>query len=141
MVTAIARDSFPLREIVTILLAGRAAQRWRVQEDEQWCHVTPTDYPLRIQGWKMHVSATWLSAPIVLHRAARMLVEQGCAFKFAGTMDRVWALNQKNAQRQQAGKFITVYPRDDDHLRALAPLLDQATAGLPGPVILSDHPL
>ena len=142
MMAATRRDSFPLREIVTILLAGQGAgQRWRVQEDEQWCHVIPADHPLRLQGWKLHLSTTWLSAPIVLHRAAQVLVEQGCAFKFAATMDRVWGLTQKNAERQSAGKFLTAYPRDDEHLRALAPLLDQATAGLPGPVILSDHPL
>lgn len=140
MVTATRRDSFPLREIVTNLL-GPAGQPWRVREDDRWCQVTPAGYPRRIQGWKVHLSATWLSAPIVLHRAAQVLVEHGCAFKFAADMDRVWGLTQKNAERQQAGKFLTAYPRDDDHLRVLAPLLDKATAGLPGPAILSDHPL
>src|SRR6476469_4962086 len=58
------RDSFPLREIVTILL-GSAGQSWLVREDNRWCHITPADYPMRVQGWKLHVSATWLSAPIV----------------------------------------------------------------------------
>jgi hypothetical protein len=129
-----------LREIVTMLLAGQPDQ-WRVQEDGQWCLVTPGEYPSRVQGWKLHVSATWLAAPVVLHRAARVLVGHGCAFKFAATLDHARALSSRDADRAEAGKFLTAYPRDDDQLRELAGLLDQATAGLPGPVILSDRPL
>lgn len=134
-------DSFPLREIVTTLLAGEAGGRWRVREDDQWCHVAPEGHRFGVQGWKLHVSATWLSAPLVLHQAARVLVGHGCAFKFAATIDRIWKLCQKDADRAQAGKFLTAYPRDVEQLRTLAPLLDEATAGLPGPAILSDRPL
>jgi hypothetical protein len=43
-------------------------------------------------------------------------------------------------ERGSGGKFITVYPRDDDHFRRLAEQLDQATRQLPGPGILSDRP-
>jgi hypothetical protein len=133
-------DTFPLREIVTALLAGVAGPPWQVREDGQWCQVSPPEYPSRVQGWKLHVSATWLAAPVILHRAGSVLVEQGCSFKFAATLERARELAAKDADRAQAGKFLTAYPRDDDHLRELAPLLDQATAGLPGPVILSDRP-
>jgi serine/threonine protein kinase len=134
-------DSFPLREVVTLLLAGRPGDRWRVQEDDRWCMVTPYGHPARVQGWKLHVSASWLAAPVVLHRAARVLVERGCAFKFAATLDQARELTSKDTDRAQAGKFLTAYPRDDDQLRELARLLDQATAGLPGPAILSDRRL
>lgn len=134
-------SSFPLLGVVQLLLdRGGGAARWQVQEDQHWCHVKPRDYPNRIQGWKLHISATWLAAPMVLHQAAQVLIAHGCAFKFAGTMDRVLELTDKRADRAQAGKFITAYPRDDDHLRQLAPLLDQATVQLPGPAILSDRP-
>lgn len=133
--------SFPLREVVTGLLAGPIGQGWRLSEDEQWCHATPGGYRWRVQGWKLHVSATWLSAPVVLHLAAGVLVEHGCAFKFATTVERARAMTQKDTDRAQAGKFLTAYPRNDDHLRELAGRLDEATAGLPGPVILSDRPL
>jgi hypothetical protein len=134
-------DTFPLRQIVTILLAGQPGDRWQVQEGDPWCTVTPPGYPARVQGWKLHVSATWLAAPVVLHRAARVLVAHGCGFKFAATLDRVRDLVSRDTDRAQAGKFLTAYPRDDDQLRELARLLDQATAGLPGPAVRSDRPL
>lgn len=129
---------FPLRALVTTLLAQR--HDWLVRDDDFWCQVSPRSYPQRVQGWKLHVSATWLSAPMVLYHAARILIAHGCAFKFASTINHVRQLTNKNSDRAQAGKFITAYPRDDDHLRALVPLLDEATAGMPGPAILSDRP-
>jgi serine/threonine protein kinase len=129
--------SFPLRGLVELVLAGRA---WRMRDDDLWCHLSPPGHRLRVQGWKLHVSATVVSAPLVLQRAAAVLVASGCAFKFARTLERVGELTGKQADRAQAGKFLTAYPRDDDHLRELAELLDEATAGLPGPAILSDRP-
>ncbi len=133
-------ESFPLRQIVATLLAGPTGHRWQIRDDDQWCQVSPRGYPFPVQGWKLHVSATWLSSPMVLHHSAQVLIAHECAFKFAATVGRVHRLTQKDADRSQAGKFLTIYPRDDDHLRELAPLLDQATAGLPGPAILSDEP-
>lgn len=130
----------PLRDIALAALGDRA-DRWTIREDDVWCHLTPSGYPMRVQGWKLHVSATRLSAPLVLYEAARVLVAQECAFKFAATIAQVERLTRRDADRAQAGKFITAYPRDDDHLRELARLLDQATAGLPGPAILSDRPV
>jgi hypothetical protein len=130
-------DSFPLRGVVELALAGKP---WRIVDEDFWCNLTPPDYPFRVQGWKLHVSATQISAPLVLHRVARVLAEDGCAFKFARTLEKVGEITGKLADRAQAGKFITVYPRDDDHLRDLAKRLDEATAGLPGPSILSDRP-
>lgn len=133
-----ALDSFPLRDIVLRLLGDRAAG-WHIREDEQSCHVAPAAANSRVQGWKLHVSATWLSAPVVLHQAARVLIGQECAFKFAATLARVCQLTSRDADRAQAGKFITVYPRADDQLPELAARLHEATAGLPGPAILSDR--
>lgn len=135
-----APSSLPLRDLVTMLLPGTTSAEWRIREDRQWCHVTPVDYPSRVQGWKLHISATWLSAPVVLYQAAQVLIEHQCAFKVAKDLHQVLELTSKRTEPAQAGKVITVYPRDDAQLRTLAPLLDQATAGLPGPVILSDRP-
>ncbi|MFI9105447.1 class IV lanthionine synthetase LanL [Streptomyces fildesensis] len=105
-----------------------------------WCRVGPAEQLKRVQGWKLHLSATVLSAPEVLHRAARVLVAKRCAFKFAAQAKYVEELTGSRYDRAQCGKFITAYPRDDDHFRELAEALDLATAGLPGPAILSDRP-
>ncbi|TGA98076.1 serine/threonine protein kinase, partial [Streptomyces palmae] len=105
-----------------------------------WCRVTPAGRPLRTQGWKLHLSATPLSAPYVLTRAADILIRHRFAFKFAATVDGVRELVSRHADRGSGGKFLTVYPEcDEDRLRELAEALHRATSGLPGPGILSDR--
>lgn len=131
---------FPLQGLVRLVLSDQGADDWEMVEDDFWCRVTPPEVPSRVQGWKLHVSATPLSAPEVLHRAARVLVHHGCSFKFAARAEYVEDLTSARYDRAQCGKFITAYPRDDDHFRVLAEALDLATAGLPGPAILSDRP-
>jgi len=68
-------------------LAGAAVAAggggWSLRVGAMWCVVRPAGRALRSQGWKLHVSATPLSAPDVLARALPVLLGQGCAFKFA----------------------------------------------------------
>ncbi|GAA3443445.1 class IV lanthionine synthetase LanL [Planomonospora venezuelensis] len=134
------QDPAVLRDIVTAELGRTGTRAWSVTEDGFWCKVTPEAYPLPDQGWKLHVSATMLSAPVVLSRVSHVLIAAGCAFKFPARLDDYWALLEPHCSRAQAGKFVTAYPRDDAESVRLAALLDEATPGLPGPVILSDRP-
>ncbi|MFE0178479.1 class IV lanthionine synthetase LanL [Streptomyces sp. NPDC059002] len=127
------------REITMGALLKEGVTGWTLRDGETWCMVTPPDHPRREQGWKLHVSATRPSAPHVLQRAARVLVTHACAFKFAASPKITAELNSVRAPRAQSGKFLTVYPRDDEHLRTLARLLHEATLGLAGPAILSDR--
>lgn len=106
---------------------------WTVEPGDFWCHVVPAGAARRTQGWKLHVSATPLSAPLALARSAEVLVAHRAAFKFAGSPARVAALVSGRYERGGGGKFITVYPADDDHFRLLAEELHLATVGLPGP--------
>jgi hypothetical protein len=132
--------TFPLVELVRAAIPDGSADRWRLRADDFWCHVTHDDGVRRKQGWKLHLSATPLSAPMVLFRAAEVLLEQACDFKFAKGMAQVEELTSGRYQRSQAGKFVTVYPADDEQLARIAPLLHEATLGLPGPRIPSDRP-
>ncbi|MFI9432436.1 hypothetical protein ACIHAM_16355, partial [Streptosporangium sp. NPDC052375] len=133
-------DPAILRDIVTAELGRAGAQGWSIAEDALWCKVAPDPCALPDQGWKLHVSATMLSAPVVLSRVSRVLVEAGCAFKFPARLSDYWKFLEPHCSRAQAGKFVTVYPRDDAESVRLAAVLDEATRGLPGPVILSDRP-
>lgn len=131
--------SFPLMGLVRLALAERALTGWELCEDDFWCRVNPPEQERRRQGWKLHVSTTVLAAPETLYRAAGVLLDHGCAFKFAARSEYVVKLTSRNYDRAQCGKFITVYPRDDTQFRELAEALDRATAGLPGPAVLSDR--
>ncbi|MWA02649.1 phosphotransferase [Actinomadura sp. LD22] len=130
---------------LTDLLAaavGRAPapRRWLTGRSGMWCTAVPSGAPHRQQGWKLHVTATPAAAPQVLERCLEVLLRAGSAFKFAATTDYVAALNARNAPRGHSGKFITIYPESDDEAVRLAAALHAATAGLPGPRVLSDRP-
>ncbi|MFE5593695.1 class IV lanthionine synthetase LanL [Streptomyces sp. NPDC056549] len=112
---------------------------WSVRPDAFWCHVVPAGAVARAQGWKLHVPATPLSAPLVLARTAEVLVAHRAAFKFAGSPAKVAALVSGRFARGGGGKFLTVYPADDEQFRRLAEELHRATEGLPGPDVLSDR--
>ncbi|WP_425582123.1 protein kinase domain-containing protein, partial [Streptosporangium fragile] len=101
--------------------------------------LTPPDAATRDQGWKLHVSATPLSAPMVLARVAEVLARHRCPFKFASTLDDLDGLISRSQDRGSVGKFITVYPPGDEAAVAIAEELHAATYGLPGPPILSDR--
>ncbi|WP_159046072.1 class IV lanthionine synthetase LanL [Streptomyces sp. WM6372] len=136
-----AADGFRLQGLARAVLAEHGARDWTVTEDEAWCRVMPPERDERIQGWKLHLSATRLSAPEVVHRAATVLVAAGCGFKFAKSIAVVEEMTSDRYDRAQCGKIVTCYPADDEQLRRLAAALDEATAGLPGPAILSDRRL
>ncbi|WP_333774042.1 class IV lanthionine synthetase LanL [Streptomyces sp. IBSBF 3136] len=114
--------------------------RWTIDADEMWCRLTHRSGMQRRQGWKLHVSATAASAPEVLVRALDVLLPEESGFKFVRSLEQVSALNSRATPRGSSGKFITVYPPSDEDAARVALQLHKATAGLPGPRILSDQP-
>ncbi|MES9541612.1 class IV lanthionine synthetase LanL [Actinomadura sp. NPDC000600] len=122
------------------LAAAAGPVRWTTVRSGMWAQVRPRNAECPQQGWKLHVSATPASAEQVLARSLPVLLAGRSLFKFAATRDLVAALNARNTSRGHSGKFITVYPVDDDEAVRLAAELHVATAGLPGPRILSDRP-
>jgi serine/threonine protein kinase len=133
-------DQTLLAGIVESVLRRPDNAGWTIRQDATWCHVRPPIRPYLAQGWKLHISATPLSAPLVLARSAEVLIRDGLAFKFAKSIDEVVRLTSRRADRGGGGKFITIYPDvDEDRLRDLAEALHLATCGLPGPGILSDR--
>jgi hypothetical protein len=92
------------------------------------------------QGWKLHVSATILSAEKVLKRALPVLRRHDALFKIPRDLDQLMSLNAGLSDFSQVGKFITVYPRSDDEAVILARALHSATRGLAGPRVPFDAP-
>lgn len=119
--------------------ATGAEDVWEIRHRTPWTYVTPAGAQTPAQGWKLHVSATQLSAPVVLARAVEVLARHRCPFKFAATFADLAGLTSRGAKRGSVGKFITVYPADDSAATAIAEELHTATYGLPGPAILSDR--
>ena len=90
------------------------------------------------QGWKIHVSATVLSAAEVLSRVRPILRKYDAFFKIPARPDLLASLNAGLPEFAQVGKFLTVYPRSTAEAATLARELHLATRGLPGPRIPFD---
>src|SRR5436305_9692051 len=105
-----------------------------------WFYCSCSSNAMPRQGWKIHVSATPRNAREILERVSSILLEHGEAnFKFALDMKVLGLLNSKNWPRASAGKFITIYPPNGGCFLELIEELHQATQGISGPYILSDH--
>jgi tRNA A-37 threonylcarbamoyl transferase component Bud32 len=92
------------------------------------------------QGWKLHVSATVLSAAEVFGRAVPILRKHQALFKVPRRLEFLIALNAGLSEFSQIGKFLTVYPRSTDEALILARELHRATRGLAGPRVPFDAP-
>ncbi|GGS52407.1 class III lanthionine synthetase LanKC [Streptomyces griseoviridis] len=111
---------------------------WQRNESGDWLALRPVDAALPDQGWKIHVAACLDNAESVLERVYRHCVDGGTAFKFVPSRYLLHQRNAKYADRAGSGKFITVYPADEERFERLAGELSELLAGEPGPHILSD---
>ncbi|GAB3974961.1 hypothetical protein GCM10027615_41470 [Plantactinospora veratri] len=127
-------------DLIVELLDRISLAGWTVRQRAGRTVVTPALPVNRLQGWKLHVSATPGNAPLVLAACAPVLVETGTEFSFVATTAGLAELNAPRAPRAGAGKFLTVHPATDELFRELARRLDEATAGYVGPAVLSDRP-
>jgi ATP-binding cassette subfamily B protein len=59
-------DARILEDTVRAAVSRSGAEGWDLRDDGFWFWVRPAGYADRVQGWKLHISATPLSAPIVL---------------------------------------------------------------------------
>ncbi|MFD0562801.1 hypothetical protein ACFQ2M_12815 [Kitasatospora saccharophila] len=110
---------------------------WTVAVEGFCCTVRPPGRGLPEQGWKPHGGAASSVAVEVLSAVAAVIAEDPCAFTFTADREKLHEINSRNSDRGSAGKFLTVHPGDDEQFRRLAGELHLATAGMPGPVILS----
>ncbi len=104
-----------------------------------WRYSRSDNVQLPEQGWKLHVSATILSANKTLSRVAPYLKRHDILFKAPCSLEELEKLNAGLFYGySQVGKFITVYPRNDAEAVNLASELDRLTKGLPAPVVPFD---
>jgi serine/threonine protein kinase len=112
---------------------------WVVRHDKLWYHVSPPNGALPPQGFKIHLAATSLSAEALLETALPLLVARHASFKLVVDPFILDFVNSKNFPRGSSGKFLTIYPKDDEDCKALLESLYGATTGMRGPFILSDR--
>jgi serine/threonine protein kinase len=111
---------------------------WGRRPQGVWMMQFRLDGTLPDQGWKVHVAAGLDNAEEVLDAVIDYCTRHRVAFKFLRSRRVLMARNSKYAERGGSGKFITIYPRDENALERVLRELGSALDGQPGPYILSD---
>ncbi|MBQ4123080.1 protein kinase/lanthionine synthetase C family protein [bacterium] len=104
----------------------------------QWIHVYNTTSCLPVQGWKIHISATYISAIDILREVIKVVIEEKLDFKVADSLKTLKVMNDAHYPRGYSGKFITIYPTTIDQFVRVIEKLHICTRGFNGPTILSD---
>ncbi|MFY9823013.1 MAG: class III lanthionine synthetase LanKC [Thermoanaerobaculia bacterium] len=134
-------DHYKVNEADFLVPVGRLLrEEWNFQRKEVWFNCTPPeDRDLPMQGWKIHVSSSLGNALDILNAVVPILYEQGVSFKFALDSFILSLMNGKLWGRQGAGKFITIYPMDEQNFIFLLRDLHEVTKTFEGLYILSDR--
>jgi hypothetical protein len=111
---------------------------WRRARRDLWVSVDPEGVRLPAQGWKVHVSACLDNAEHVLDVVWDYCLERGIPFKFLPSRQTLAIFNGKYMPRETSGKFLALYPADDEQLRRVLDELSAQLSGQEGPYILSD---
>ena len=100
-----------------------------IDKDSIWRYSRRFGSSMPEQGWKLHISATILTANEVLEKAASFLQKKKIRFKAPASLEKLKILNAGTTYGySQVGKFITVYPRSDNEAVSLAEQLHQLTS-------------
>jgi len=109
-------------------------------DDSIWRFSRDRDQNDPEQGWKLHVSATIMSATEVFEAVSPFLHSKGAMFKAPVSLYELQKLNSGSLYGySQVGKFITVYPRNAAEALSFAGELHRLTQELPAPVVPFDH--
>jgi hypothetical protein len=129
--------------------ARRLEERWRLlcdrhlphaPEDSIWRYSREGDPAGPAQGWKLHVSATLLSACEVLESVGPFLASRTVPYKAPRSLAELHKLNSGLFYGySQVGKVFTVYPRTDAEAVELAARLYELTRRLPAPAVPFDQ--
>jgi serine/threonine protein kinase len=112
---------------------------WKMEEmDNVWivCSNPKNDFPR--QGFKIHISATILNAKEILKTSIPIIVSHNSNFKFLKELKNLLFMNSRMANRGSSGKFITIYPPNEEVFKALLEELYKSLKHYEGPYILSD---
>ncbi|MGE7435710.1 class III lanthionine synthetase LanKC [Kitasatospora sp. NPDC001175] len=111
---------------------------WTRELNPHWSFHVPHGCRLPLQGWKIHVSTVPDRAEPVLAIVRAFCEARRIPFKFIRNPHVLTNRNSKYGDRSSSGKFITVYPLDEQQFTTILTELGELLDGEPGPYILSD---
>lgn len=107
--------------------------------DESWTMYSIIGKELPIQGFKIHVSSVYDEAQDVLNVVSDILIKEGVFFKHINNSKTLFNMYSKHGNRSSAGKFITIYPNNDEQFLLLLDILYSSLKNFKeGPYIFTD---
>ncbi|MDK8180403.1 class III lanthionine synthetase LanKC [Paenibacillus sp. UMB4589-SE434] len=128
----------PTHELMAVIHPMLPSE-WVTRQSNVWCYVTPFGYKQPRQGWKIHISSIPQHCCEVLQVVADMLFAEGIPFKFLRDTRLARLSGGKMWRREAGGKFITIYPKNEDIFTSIIEQLRQALQLYKGPYILTDR--
>src|SRR5699024_9995723 len=108
-------------------------------KDSYWVFHNNKNQYLPLQGWKIQNSTNLSNAKQTLDVLSPILVDNNVSCKHLKDQRTLYEANSKKEPRESSGKFITIYPTNDERflLRSndISEVLNDLTTG---PYILSD---
>ncbi|PJH92503.1 class III lanthionine synthetase LanKC [Bacillus sp. SN1] len=127
----------PNRE--SALYISNIPNNYKTIKENHWIHIMNKDYELPMQGWKIHISTTIDSAEKTLEIVSNILFAYKVSFKYVKSLWELSIKNSKYSDRSSAGKFITIFPSNEEVFLNLLKILSRQLDTLPkGPYILTD---
>lgn len=112
---------------------------WVEYSDRYWHNVINKNSFSKKQGWKIHITADISDAQELLYVVANHLIKNKISFKFVNSVQELVRKNGKQGDRSAVGKFITIYPQDEEIFCSLLVILKKLTSKFKkGPFILND---
>ncbi|MFT0802791.1 class III lanthionine synthetase LanKC [Bacillus swezeyi] len=109
------------------------------ESDSVWKHYHVKGSSFPEQGWKIHVTSTLEDSQNVLDKVARLCIDKKIEFKHLKDRHSFIKMNSKIANRASSGKFITIYPANNEVFVKLLDIIYSITKYFKkGPYILSD---
>ncbi|SDC38893.1 Lanthionine synthetase C-like protein [Terribacillus halophilus] len=121
-------------------IPGFDVLKWGVYSDDHWTNLIFKEKDFPDQGWKIHITADINEAANLLYDVAKYLIEEEISFKYVPNLRTLESKNVKYANRSASGKFITVYPENNNvFFKLLNDLKDITDSYKLGPYILNDQ--
>lgn len=113
---------------------------WIVNKDDLfWTMYFIPEVKMIDQGFKIHISTVYENAATTLNIVSKLLVELKIAFKHVKDQGCLYNMYSKHGNRISAGKFITIYPNEEEFIPLLEKLEEVLIDQPKGPYILTDR--
>lgn len=109
-----------------------------VSESSIYTNIINKNIVLPVQGWKIHISSNIFNAEEILKIVSSLFEKFNFSFKFIKSEYFLLLTTEKFYPREQAGKFVTIYPNDEVEFRKIIASLYDSLRDFDGPFVLTD---